>query len=181
MTAQDEHRDGRAPRERRAPVVLLAVLALLAATAAASAATSWAGAAGDADLATARAREAVLVESRHRLVRMNTLDHRRASESLDRWQQQVTGPPAEEVARDRKANIEAVRRAGTTTTARVLDAAVTAVDAGSGRAGVIAALEVVVRAQDGEPVTKRSRVRAELSRTEGEWKLSGVRVVGLSS
>lgn len=181
MTSQDERTDAASPRRRRAPVVLPAVLALLAATAAGLAATSWASAVGDEGLAIARARDAVLAQSRNRLVQMNTLDHRRAEECLDRWRQQVTGPLAEEVSRNREGNIEAVRQAGTTTTARVLDAAVTEVDPAAGRAGVIAALQVTVRAEEGEPVTKRSRVRAELTRAEGEWKLSGVHVVGLSS
>ncbi|MBE9373808.1 hypothetical protein IQ251_05025 [Saccharopolyspora sp. HNM0983] len=181
MSTSDTGLSGPESRRRRLPVLLLAGVAVLSATAAGLAATSWASALGDADLATGHARDEVLRQAGHRLVQMNTLDHRRAAEDLDRWQQQVTGPLAEEVARNREDNVAAMERAGTTTTAEVLDSAVTDIDPDAGEATAMAALQVTVRAEGSEPVTKRSRIQAELTKVDADWKLSGVHVVGVSS
>lgn len=165
---------------RRIPVVLAAVLAVLSFAAAAFSGVSWAMAANDDGVRTARTREVVLHQAERRLVELNTIDHARAAECLDRWQQQVTGPLADEVGRNRDNNIQAIRDSRTTTTSRVLGAAVTELDVHGGHAKAIAALEMTVAPQGTEPIVKRSRISAELTRTGQDWKLGSVQVVGLS-
>ncbi len=77
-------------------------------------------------------------------------------------------------------NVRSIRDAKTVTKAKVLGGAVTKHDPAKGQANVIAALEVTVQPEGGDPVTKRSRIDSGLTRTDDGWKLSSVQVVGLS-
>lgn len=177
-TEQQERPDRQTSGQAR--IVLVAILAGLSVVAAVVSTVSWAVASSDAGAATARTREVVLRQAERRLVEMNTIDHEQAVACLDRWQRQVTGALADEVRRNREGNIKAIRESRTTTTSRALALAVTGLDVHNGRANLIAALELEVSTEGTPPATKRSRVNAQLTRTEHGWKLSGVQVVGLS-
>lgn len=67
-----------------------------------------------------------------------------------------------------------MKQAETVSTARVLSGAVTELDDRAGRARVLVALRVTVRAADGTRTDKDSRMLGELTRTDGRWKLSAL-------
>lgn len=175
-----------APAERtsvlsaRTRLVLLATLTAVAVLAAATSGAFWWRARADPDLRAAQERDVVLEAAKHHLVEINTLDFHEPDAGLSRWQAQVTGPLAEEIKKNREDNARSIRDAKTVTKAKVLGGAVTKHDPAKGQANVIAALEVTVQPEGGDPVTKRSRIDSGLTRTDDGWKLSSVQVVGLS-
>lgn len=179
--APDEASTTRTPvLSGRTRLVVLATLTLVAVLAAAASGVFWLRARADPDLRAAQQRDVVLETGKHHLTEINTLDFHEPDAGLTRWQRQVTGPLAEEIKKSREDNVRSIRDAKTVTKAKVLDASVTKLDSAKGQANVIAALEVTVTPEGGEPVTKRSRVDSGLTRTGDGWKLSSVQVVGLS-
>lgn len=165
----------------RAALPALTAVTVLAVVAAAVLGVSWARASGDPAVETARTRDAVLETAKKELVAINTIDWRAPDGGLGAWQQQVTGPLAAQVGKNRKDNVGSIREAKTVTRARVVDAAATRVDQRAGQADVLAALEVAVAPDGGRPITKRSRLAASLARTPQGWKLASVQVVGLNA
>jgi Mce-associated membrane protein len=157
---------------------LLAAVAGLAVLAAGVGGVSWWQAATDSDVQLARTRDVVLDAGSRALVDLNTIAPDDAEAGLDRWERSATGPLLEDLEGKREQNLAAVRAAGTSTSARLLRAAVTEVDAG--RAHMIAALEVAETGKDGQVTPKRSRLDAELASTPEGWKVTAVEVVGIS-
>jgi Mce-associated membrane protein len=160
---------------------LLAALAGLVVLVAAVGGLLWWLAATDPDVQLARTREVVLDAGSSALVELNTIAPDDAAAGLDRWERGATGPLLEQLRGQREQNLAAVRDAGTSTSARLLQAAVTEVDVERGTARMIAALEVTVRAADGGPASKRARLDAELARTPEGWKVAEVEAVGISA
>lgn len=160
---------------------LLAALAGLAVLAAGVGGLLWWQAATDPDVQLARTRDVVLDAGSRVLVDLNTIARDDAVAGLDRWERGATGPLLEQLQEQRELNLAAVREAGTSTSARLLRAAVTEVDVDGGTARVIAALEVTVTAADGQVTPKRTRLDAELARTPEGWKVAAVEVVGIST
>ncbi|RCW46787.1 Mce-associated membrane protein [Halopolyspora algeriensis] len=167
-------------RARRSRVALL-VAALLLAASAGSAGVSWAMAESDESIDLAVAREQALQDGRQAIINFNTLDHRNLKEGLDRWERSSTGALHEQVKRGRQANAERIKKAKTSTTARVLDAALTELNTRAGKARMIAVVKVTVRKKGEKPADKRSRYKAELTRVDGTWKLSSLGAVGTGS
>jgi Mce-associated membrane protein len=159
---------------------VLAAWAGLAVLAAAVGAVLWVQAATDADVQLAHTREVVLEAGSRALVDLNTIAPTDAEAGLDRWERGATGPLLEDLQEKREQNLAAVRDAGTSTSARLLQAAVTEVDVERGTARVIAALEVTETA-GGQPAPKRTRLDADLERTPQGWKVAAVEVVGIST
>jgi Mce-associated membrane protein len=155
------------------------MLAGLAVLAAGVGALLWWQAATDPDVQLARTREIVLQAGTRALVDLNTIASADADAGLDRWEHAATGPLLKELQDRRDQNLAAARGAGTSTSARLLGAAVTEVDAD--RARMIAALEVSVTDRDGRATQNRSRLDAELARTPEGWKVAAVEVVGIST
>ncbi|MBE1463313.1 Mce-associated membrane protein [Kibdelosporangium phytohabitans] len=118
------------------------------------------------------AREAALDSGRRAIATFNTLDYRRIDEGLDRWQRVSTGALTDELRQTGEGSRKQIEQAKTVTEGRVLDAAITEFD--PPRATVIAAVEIVVTPDGGQPVTKRSRMRAELVRTDTGWKVGAL-------
>jgi Mce-associated membrane protein len=160
---------------------LLAAWAGLAVLAAVLGALSWWQAATDPDVQLARTREIVLDAGSRALVDLNAIGRDDAAAGLDRWEHSATGQLLEDLRERREQNLAAVRDVGTSTTARLLGAAVTEVNVEGGTARIIAALEVTVTAADGQMTPKRTRLDAELARTPEGWKVSAVEVVGIST
>ena len=180
-TASDEAPTARANvLSGRTRLVLLATLTVIAVLAAAVMGVFWWRARADPDLRAAQERDVVLESGKHKLVEINTLDFHEPDAGLARWQSQVTGQLAEEIKKNREDNVNSIRDAKTVTKAKVLGASVTKLDPAKGQANMIAALEVTVTPEGGQPVTKRSRIDSGLTRTDAGWKLNSVQVVGLS-
>ena len=135
-------------------------------------------AATDPDVQLARARDVVLDAGSRALVDLNTIAPGDAEAALARWERVATGALLEDLQHKREQNLAAVRGAATSTSARLLRAAVTEVDVD--RARMIAALEVTEN-KDLQVTRKHSRLDAELARTPEGWKLASVEVVAISA
>ncbi len=137
----------------------------------------WEAGHGDAQRF-ARTRDDVLRQGEQRLVVLNTLDHRDPAKVQRAWQAVATGRLLDQLTRDHDAYVQDIGSARTVTAVTVLGAAVTSLDVHSGRATLIAVLEVGVTPDGGPPTAKRTRFEAGLTRTGEEWLLSSVQVVG---
>ncbi|WP_371502348.1 hypothetical protein OG871_35060 [Kitasatospora sp. NBC_00374] len=158
------------PRSGRLALGLVAVAAVLAAWTG----WSWYAAAHDAAAARARARDQVLAAGEQAVQNMNTLDHGDLGRGLDLWESSTTGDLHAQLVQGRGDFETQVEQAGTVTSARVLSGAVTELDESAGRAAVLVAVRITVRAPKAEPATKDSRMLGELTRTADGWKLSAL-------
>ncbi|MFE1252204.1 hypothetical protein ACWDCX_30325 [Streptomyces fungicidicus] len=160
-------------RTRPLPALLL-VLALAAGGCAAWTGYDWYRAAHDDRTAYAAQRDAALAAGEQAVQNLNTLDHRDLNQGLDLWESSTTGELHDQLASGRTEFAEQVKTAKTVTTARVLSGAVTELDDRAGRARVLVALRVTVKASDGAKTDKDSRMLGELTRTGSRWKLSAL-------
>ncbi|MEU6477720.1 nuclear transport factor 2 family protein [Streptomyces sp. NPDC047017] len=158
---------------RALPAVALA-LALIAGVFAAWTGWGWYAAAHDDSAAYAVQRDAVLSVGEQAVQNLNTLDHRDLDRGLDLWESSTTGDLHDQLVSGRKEFTTQVQAAKTVTTARVLSGAVTELDDRAGRARVLVALRVTVKAATGAGTDKDSRMIGELTRTGGRWKLSAL-------
>jgi Mce-associated membrane protein len=156
-------------------------LLLLAVVVAASGAFMWWQADHDPDRAAGQTRDTVLIDARHGIETMNTLDYRSVDKGVKAWSQVTTGTLRDQLAGvsadDRKLLAEQKK----ISTGRVVDAAV--VDADDSSATVIAAVEVTVRdaaTPGSEPTVKRNRFSADLVKSGGRWKLESLQQVAVS-
>ncbi|QKW06246.1 hypothetical protein HUT18_07355 [Streptomyces sp. NA04227] len=150
------------------------VLALLAGVSAAWAGWSWYDAAHDDSASYAAERDAALAAGEQAVQNLNTLDHRSLARGLDLWEQSTTGELHQQLVDGRGQFESQVKQARTVTTAEVLSGAVTELDERAGRARVLVAVRVTVRAPEAEPADKDSRMVGELTRSAGRWKLSAL-------
>ena len=157
------------------------LLVTLAAAVAVSGLLMWWQADQDPLRAKAERRDAVLIDARHDIETMNTLDYRSVDEGVKKWSQVTTGTLRDQLAGvsadDRKLLAEQKK----ISTGRVVDAAVVDVDATS--ATVIAAVEVTVKdaaKPDSDPTVKRNRFSAQLVKVGGRWKLESLQQVAVS-
>ncbi|GAA3496973.1 nuclear transport factor 2 family protein [Streptomyces prasinosporus] len=163
--------DGTRPR----PLPALAlVLVLVAGGFAAWTGQDWYRAAHDDRAAYAAQRDAALAAGEQAVQNLNTLDHHDLDRGLDLWESSTAGELHDQLTSGRAEFAEQVKAAKTVTTARVLSGAVTELDDRAGRARVLVALRVTVRASDGARTDKDSRMLGELVRTGGGWKLSAL-------
>ncbi len=158
-------------------VPLRTLLTAWAGLAAVVAALLWWQAATDPDVRLAHTREVVLDAGSRALVELNTIASGDAEAGLDRWERAATGPLLEQLQDRRDQNLAATRAAGTSTSARLLRAAVTEVDPERGTARVIAALEMTRTGAAPE----RTRLDAQLAETPDGWKVAAVEGVGIST
>ncbi|MEI7030210.1 nuclear transport factor 2 family protein [Streptomyces pratensis] len=155
------------------------VIAALALTVGAAGAAGWGGwqryeAAHDEAASFAQTRDDALAAGEQAVQNMNTLDHRALEEGLDSWEQSTTGDLRRQLVEGRDAFARQIAEAKTVSTATVLAGAVTELDQRSGRAGVMVALRVTVKAPKGEPAVKESRLLGSLTKTSEGWKLSAL-------
>ena len=135
---------------------------------------SWYGAAHDDSLAYSRDRDTVLRAAEQGVQNMNTLDYRKVDQGLAGWEDSSTGDLHQELVQGRAQFTAQVQLAKTTTTAKILDGAVTELDDRTGKASAIVAVQIIVTPPKGTPTTKQSRMRAQLTRTPSGWKLSAL-------
>ncbi|WP_106400399.1 hypothetical protein [Actinocorallia populi] len=149
--------------------VLLA-LTLVTALCAVWSGWSWYAAAHDGEAAFSRLREHVLREGTQAVQDLNTLDYRDLERGLDRWEAATTGELHRQITAGRADFARQVTKAGTVTRARVLDGAVAELDERAGRARLLFAVRMTLAPPGAEPVDKRMRLIADLTRTSGGWK-----------
>lgn len=167
------------PRRSRTAVLTAAVLLAVSAVAATCFGVSWAVAANDESLAFAVERDEALEAGRQAVVNFNTLDYRDVEAGLDLWARSSTGPLHDEVVKGKQGNADRIKQAKSSTKAEVLTAALSGLDQRTGKASMIAVVKVTVTQEGQQPVEKRSRYQAELSRVGEEWKLSGISPVAV--
>ncbi|MGI5439715.1 hypothetical protein ACQEV4_20700 [Streptomyces shenzhenensis] len=167
-------RVARALAAARSLPALALVLALIAGGFAVWTGWDWYAAAHDDSAEYAAQRDAALAAGEQAVQNLNMLDHRDVERGLDLWESATTGDLHDQLASGRKQFAAQVQTAKTVTTARVLSGAVTELDDRAGRARVLVALRVTVKASDGQRTDKDSRMLGELTRAGGRWKLSAL-------
>ncbi len=168
---------------RRGPWPLRAAVALvvLALAFAGWAGWTWWRASGDDALAYARTRDDVLAAGREQVARLTTLDSSDVDAGIDRWLDVSTGALHDELAGTDAKTRKALHDRGTVATGRVLDAAVSELDARAGTAQMLVSVEIATSVGGGEPATKRNRFVAGLTRTDRGWLLSALDQVPLGT
>lgn len=164
-----------AARLARDPV--LAVAAVLTAAAvifAAWSGWSWYSAARAGTQALAQTRDQVLQAGEQEVQNFSTLDYRHVGQGLDLWEQSSTGPLRAQITASRAQFERQVEQAKTITTAKILDAALVALDIRAGTAAIIAAVQIDVTPSQGAPVSKQARLAGQLTRTASGWKLTAL-------
>ncbi|WP_051096205.1 hypothetical protein [Streptomyces sulphureus] len=162
-------------RPSKDPVLAAAVALLVAALCfAAWGGWSWHAAADDGARAYGESRDRALSAAEQGVQNLNTLDHRNVAHGLSTWQQSTTGELRKQLADGRGEFERQVKAAKTVTSAEVLSAALYELDERAGRAGAVVAVRTTVNAPKQKPTTKDTRMRCELSRTSGGWKLSAL-------
>ncbi|MPY96390.1 MAG: hypothetical protein GEU97_00015 [Actinophytocola sp.] len=152
----------------------LAVLTVVAVAAAAWFGVAWASAARDDGLAQAEQRDAVLRAAERGLVTLHTIDHREAERDVAAWLDVTAGGLHRDLEGDRAGQVEQARQTKTVSSAELLRAAVTELNAHAGTARVIAVLEVTLEARGEKASTGRKRLNADLVRRDGQWQVSAV-------
>ncbi|MBP2473041.1 Mce-associated membrane protein [Crossiella equi] len=160
---------------------VLAVLTVLALVAAGWSGYTWWQATADPDHRQAAERDLALQAGSRAVVQLNTLDHRTVEEGLDQWRAWATGPLSEELAQNRDQNARDIRTARTTTTAKLLSAALTTLDARAGAATMVAALAVTLTRDAATPATHHTRVAADLVRTAEGWRVARLQPLGAAA
>lgn len=171
-----EKPDEPAPRRlSRDPLVRVASLVtLVAAAAAAWFGWSYHSAAGDENLAYAAERDRVLAAANQAIVNLNTLDHRNVDAGLKVWQDSTTAELYDEIAQGRSRLEAEVKKAETTSTAKILESGLTELDTRAGKAAVIAAVRITITGAEGRPSENTRRFAGQLTRTSSGWKLSAL-------
>jgi len=150
------------------------VLVVVAAAFAGWAGWSWYSAAHAGPPASAQLRDQVLQAGEQAVQNFNTLDYRKVAQGLNLWEQSSTGTLHDEIAAGRAQFTRQVQQTKTVTTARILDGALTSLNARAGTASLIVAVQITVTPASGSPVTKQSRLAGRLTRVRGGWKLSAL-------
>lgn len=125
-------------------------------------------------------RDDALLAARQDVVVLNSLDYRKVGQGLSRWLAASTGSLHASFEHITAADRKRITDARSVTTARIIEAAVVSLDAGDGRATVIASVELTVTPPTGKAVIKRERQQADVTRVDGVWKVSGLQQVGVT-
>jgi Mce-associated membrane protein len=161
-------------RLRRTAVRVSTALVVLAAGFAAFFGWSWWSNAHDESLQFSRDRDEVLRMGQQEVINFNTLDYRNVDAGLNQWLDSSTGQLHDDITRGRDDSKKRIQDAKTTTSAKVVDAAVTELDDRAGTAKVIALVDTVVTPEGGQATTKRNEFQAALTRTPAGWKISAL-------
>ncbi|MEU8343482.1 hypothetical protein AB0C74_17430 [Spirillospora sp. NPDC048832] len=157
------------------PLIRIASLVtLIAAGAAAWFGWSYHTASGDDSMAYAAERDRVLAVAGQEIVNLNTLDYRQVDAGLKVWQDSATAQLYDQIVQGRERLKTEVRKAKTTSTAKILESGLTELDTRAGKAAVIAAVRITITGADGKPVDNTRRFAGQLTRTSDGWKLSAL-------
>lgn len=154
------------------------LLLALALVIGASGAWAWRSAATNDELARAEARDSVLVAAERTIETLTTLDYREVDAGIREWADASTGTLADQLAGIGRSDRRLLADQQKISTGEVVRAAV--VDLDQATATVIAAVEVTVvddADPQAEPVVKRNRYTADLTKVQGEWKLESLQQV----
>lgn len=162
----------------RTATLAAAVLAVIAFVVAGWFGVAWYRAAHDDSLARGVARDAVLQDAQQTVINLNTVDHRRVQEGLTLWEQSAAGSLLGEVQANRDKYVRAITDSKTTTTARVIDGAVAALNEDSGTARVLVGVDVTSQFDGGGASCVRRRIQLDMRRDGDAWKIDKLTPVG---
>lgn len=164
----------RASNPWRVVTMLLAVLAVGAVGAAGWSGYQWWQAANGDEAQTQEARDTALRVAKELAVTLATSDSAHPEDSLHSWQAAATGPLLDKLRQDSSRYVSDMKRAASTSNARVVDAALTELDADAGTATAIAALDVTQTplAPNGRATVQKPRMKLTLDRTDAGWKVA---------
>ncbi|MFI0355646.1 hypothetical protein [Actinomadura sp. 9N407] len=173
-TNTEASQDGAAKKPANRKRTVAMALTIVAAVCAAWFGWSWYGAAHDDSLSFSSERDEALRAGEQAVQNLNTLDYRSLAPGLKLWQDSSTSELYQQIVQGRPQFEQAVQKAKTITSAKVLDAAVTELDQHAGKASVIVALQITVTPPKGDPAIKKTRLVGQLTRTATGWKLSAL-------
>ncbi len=150
------------------------VLAVLAAGFAAWSGWSWYSAAQAGPPPASQLRDQVLQAGEQAAQNFNTLDYRTVSRGMRLWEQSSTGTLHDEITAGAAQFEKQIKQAKTITTGKILDGALTSLNAKAGTATFIVAVQITVTPPHGTPTVKQSRLQGRLTRTPSGWKLSSL-------
>lgn len=156
----------------------LVVAVVVSVLAAAFSGWSWWRAAADDSAARGRARDAVLAAAGPELVTLNTIDYRSAAADVDRWIAATAGQYGKDLSGDRQLQIDRASSSKTVSTASLVEAAVTEIDANAGSARLLAVLDVRVATGGAASARKLNRLTVDAVRAPDGWKIAGVQAAG---
>jgi Mce-associated membrane protein len=157
----------------RVVLTLSVVLALGALGAAGWYGYQWYGTKQASSAGAVQARDGALRAARQLGVTLQTIDASRAENGLDRWEKAATGELLEQLRRDRTRYIDQLHKSPSTSTANVLETALTELDASAGTATAITALDLIqTTGESTQPSTRQLRVRLSLRQTPDGWKVA---------
>jgi Mce-associated membrane protein len=161
---------------RRNPLLVTSSV-LLAAAIVFAAWAGWSWLSAPRAAAGASVRDQALREGEQAVLNFNTLSYRTVKQGVQLWEQSSTGTLHSEIASGQSAFEQQIEQAKSTTTARILDGALTALNTRAGTASIIVALQLTVTPAHGTAATKQSRQEGVLTRTASGWKLSSLQQV----
>lgn len=162
----------------RSAILAVAALAVIAFACAGWSGLSWYQATHDKSLAVGMDRDAVLRDAGRAILTLNTLDYRRVQDGLTLWEQSATGSLLEQLRTNRDTYARAITDSSTVSSAKVLDAAVAALDGRAGTAEVLAGVDVTSQFDRGDPGCVHRRVRMDMIRVGDSWKVGTLTPVG---
>ncbi|WIX75239.1 hypothetical protein QRX50_27290 [Amycolatopsis carbonis] len=157
-----------------------ATAAVIAALAAAGTGWWWASAAHSDPVSIAADREAAESAGETAVATLTTANYTTADADLRKWETVTTGPLLDQIRAGHAQGVTALQTAKSTTTARVLDAALSQLDPQAGTAQLMAVVEVTASQGATPAAVKRNRFQATVTRTADGWKLSAVQPVTVS-
>jgi Mce-associated membrane protein len=125
----------------------------------------------------ATARDASLKAAEDAAVVLNTLDYHNAEQGLTQWESVATGALLDELKGKHAEHVDDVEKARTTSTAKVLAAAVSRVAADTSSAEVLISVEVTVTDSKGTPTVKLLREKVTMTQTGEGWKVSAITTI----
>ncbi len=142
----------------------------------------WWFAGHGSDATTASARDEALLAARQIAVNLQSLDFNTVDKGLDTWQASATGPLLTEFQKNRQQYADQIRKVQTSSTARVVDAALADLDTAAGKARAVAAVDVTttqtVNGTPSLPVTKQVRIQLDLVRVpDAGWKAAAASAI----
>jgi hypothetical protein len=162
----------------RTAILAVAVVAVVAVAATGWFALSWYRAVHDKSLSVGMDRDDVLRDAQRSALTLNTLDYRRVQDGLTLWEQSAAGSLLTQLRSNRNTYARAITDSAAITTAGVLDAAVATLNEGAGTAQVLVGVDVTSQADQGDPSCVHRRVRLDMIRAGGAWKVGTLEPVG---
>lgn len=163
-------------------VVLSALFALAGIGAAGWYGYTWYNAAAGTSAEAVDARDNALRAARQLAETLQTINPTRADEGLDAWEAAATGDLLAQLRRDRGKNLDQIKKAPSTSSADVVETALTDLDVSAGTATAITAMDVtqstLVNDNPGPPTVRQLRVRLTLKLTDSGWKASSTALIG---